>query len=156
MILKDASAYNIQFVGGSPVLIDTLSFDIYQEGAPWDAYRQFCQHFLAPLALASLVDIRLTQLLRVYIDGIPLDLASDLLPGKTKLGLAGLAVHIHIHAKAQQQYSDRQVSQAAAVKLSKAALLNMLNSLEKTIQPLEWEPKGTEWGEYYQYYQLHR
>ncbi len=149
MILKDASAYNIQFVSGRPVLIDTLSFDIYQEGAPWDAYRQFCQHFLAPLALASLVDIRLTQLLRVYIDGIPLDLASDLLPGKTKLGLAGLAVHIHIHAKAQQQYSDKQVSQAAAVKLSKAALLNMLNSLEKTIQPLKWEPKGTEWGEYY-------
>ena len=149
MILKDASAYNIQFVGGKPVLIDTLSFDIYQEGAPWEAYRQFCQHFLAPLALASLVDIRLTQLLRVYIDGVPLDLASELLPRKTKLGLAGLAVHIHIHAKAQQHYSDKQVSQAASMKLSKSALLNMLNSLEKTIQPLKWEPKGTEWGEYY-------
>ncbi|HOW91704.1 MAG TPA: hypothetical protein PK883_05240, partial [Anaerolineaceae bacterium] len=111
MVLKDASAYNIQFVGGKPVLIDTLSFDLYKEGAPWDAYRQFCQHFLAPLALASLVDIRLIQLLRVYIDGIPLDLASALLPGRTKFGLAGLAVHIHLHARAQQQYSDKQVSQ---------------------------------------------
>ena len=149
MILKDASAYNIQFVGGKPLLIDTLSFDIYQEGAPWDAYRQFCQHFLAPLALASMVDIRLTQLLRVYIDGIPLDLASELLPGKTRLGLSGLAVHIHLHARAQQQYSDKQASQAAAVKLSKAGLLNLLNGLEKTIEPLKWEPKGTEWGEYY-------
>ncbi len=149
MILKDASAYNIQFINGKPVLIDTLSFDIYQEGAPWDAYRQFCQHFLAPLALASLVDIRLTQLLRVYIDGIPLDLASSLLPGKTKMGLSGLALHIHMHARAQQQYADKAVSQAAAVKISKAALLNLLNSLEKTIQPLKWEPKDTEWGNYY-------
>jgi len=149
MILKDASAYNIQFVNGKPLLIDTLSFDLYQEGAPWDAYRQFCQHFLAPLALASMVDIRLTQLLRVYIDGIPLDLASELLPGKTKLGLSGLAVHLHLHAKAQQQYSDKQATQAAAVKLSKAALLNILSGLEKTIEPLKWEPKGTEWGEYY-------
>ncbi len=149
MVLKDASAYNIQFVGGKPVLIDTLSFDLYKEGAPWDAYRQFCQHFLAPLALASLVDIRLIQLLRVYIDGIPLDLASALLPGRTKLGLAGLAVHIHLHAKAQQQYSDKQVSQAQAVSLSKAGFRNMLDALEKTILPLKWEPGGTEWGNYY-------
>lgn len=149
MVLKDASAYNIQFVNGRPVLIDTLSFDLYREGAPWDAYRQFCQHFLAPLALASLVDIRLIQLLRVYIDGIPLDLASELLPARTKLGLSGLAVHIHLHARAQQQYSDKQVSQSQSISLSKAAFLNMLDALEKTILPLKWEPQGTEWGNYY-------
>lgn len=149
MVLKDASAYNVQFVEGKPLLIDSLSFDIYREGAPWDGYRQFCQHFLAPLALGALVDIRLMQLMRVYIDGIPLDLASELLPGKTKLGLAGLAVHIHLHAKAQQQYSDKQAAQARAVTLSKAGLLNILDGLEKTIQPLKWEPKGTEWGDYY-------
>ena len=46
MVLKDASAYNIQFRGVSPILIDTLSFDIWEEGTPWTAYRQFCQHFL--------------------------------------------------------------------------------------------------------------
>ena len=149
MLLKDASAYNIQFVNGKPVLIDTLSFDIYKEGAPWDAYRQFCQHFLAPLALAALVDIRLVQLLRVYIDGVPLDLASSLLPGRTRLGLSGLAVHIHLHAKAQQQYSDKTDARASAVRLSKAGFISMLNSLEKTILPLKWEPKGTEWGNYY-------
>ena len=57
MSLKDASAYNIQFLRGKPILIDTLSFEKYREGAPWAAYRQFCQHFLAPLALASYRDI---------------------------------------------------------------------------------------------------
>ena len=150
MVLKDASAYNIQFVNGHPLLIDTLSFDLYKDGAPWEAYRQFCQHFLAPLALAALVDIRLMQLLRVHIDGIPLDLASGLLPARTKIGLTGLAVHLHMHAKAQQQYSDRQASQAQAVTLSRGAFLNLLEALEKTIQPLKWEPQGTEWGNYYQ------
>src|SRR5512138_1154052 len=80
MSLKDASAYNIQFVRGKATLIDTLSFELYQEGQPWVAYRQFCQHFLAPLALMALRDVRLSQLLRVYIDGVPLDLASELLP----------------------------------------------------------------------------
>ncbi len=54
MTRKDASAYNIQFRQGKPVLIDSLSFEIYQAGQPWIAYKQFCEHFLAPLAyLAS-------------------------------------------------------------------------------------------------------
>jgi hypothetical protein len=61
--LKDSSAYNIQFVGVRPVLMDTLSFEPYVEGRPWVAYRQFCQHFLAPLAVMSKVDIRLQRLL---------------------------------------------------------------------------------------------
>lgn len=85
MSLKDASAYNIQFYRGKPVLIDTLSFEIYHEGEPWVAYRQFCQHFLAPLALMAARDVRLNQLMRVYIDGLPLDLASKLLPPRTHL-----------------------------------------------------------------------
>lgn len=50
MILKDASAFNVQFQKGRPIFIDTLSFDRYQVGAPWVAYKQFCQHFLAPLS----------------------------------------------------------------------------------------------------------
>ena len=43
MSLKDASAFNIQFKDGRPVLIDTLSFEKYKRGSPWIAYRQFCQ-----------------------------------------------------------------------------------------------------------------
>jgi hypothetical protein len=78
LILKDASAYNIQFRNGRPLLIDTLSLEPYVEGTPWVAYRQFCQHFLAPLALMACRDVRLGQLLRVHIDGVPLDLASRL------------------------------------------------------------------------------
>jgi hypothetical protein len=66
------------------IQIDTLSFEMYQEGLPWTPYRQFCQHFLAPLALMSYRDIRLNQLLRVYIDGIPLDLAALLLPFRSR------------------------------------------------------------------------
>ena len=81
MTLKDASAYNVQFHRGRPILIDTLSFEIYREGAPWVAYRQFCQHFLAPLALMAHRDPRLGRLLAVHLDGVPLDLARSLLPG---------------------------------------------------------------------------
>ena len=61
MSLRDASAYNIQFVDGRATLIDTLSFETYTPGQPWVAYRQFCEHFLAPLALIALRDPRRRQ-----------------------------------------------------------------------------------------------
>ena len=94
MTLKDASAYNVQLVDGRPMLIDTLSLKRYRPGEPWVAYRQFCQHFLAPLALMTYCDSRLNQLLRVHLDGAPLDLASRLLPWRTRFNLS-LGLHLH-------------------------------------------------------------
>lgn len=150
MSLKDASAYNIQFHNGKATLIDTLSFETYQEGQPWVAYRQFCQHFLSPLALMARRDVRLSQLLRVYIDGIPLDLASALLPFGTRLNL-GLLTHIHIHAAAQKRYADKAVQPArSGAGMSRQALLGLIQSLESAIQKLAWRPAGTEWGNYYE------
>ena len=149
MVLKDASAYNIQFRNGQPVLIDTLSFEIYHEGNPWVAYRQYCQHFLAPLALMAYTDVRLSQLLRVYIDGIPLDLASRLLPRRTRYGL-GLATHIHLHAAAQKRYADKAVAKTHSTrKMSKLSFMGLMDSLEGTTRKLSWRPSGTEWGDYY-------
>ena len=149
MILKDASAYNIQFVNGRAVLIDSLSFDTYHEGEPWVAYRQFCQHFLAPLALMAYTDIRLNQLLRVYIDGVPLDLASRLLPFGSHLNF-GLLTHLHLHARLQKQ-SANPTSQpkGASGKVTKQAMLGLIENLQSTVKKLMWKPAGTEWGDYY-------
>jgi hypothetical protein len=149
MSLKDASAYNIQFVHGKPVLIDTLSFEEYQEGQPWVAYKQFCQHFLAPLALMALKDVRLSQLMRVYIDGIPLDLASQMLPGSTRLNF-GLLTHIHIHAGAQKRFADAEIEQPKERSgMSKQSLVGLIESLQGTVKKLTWKAGGTEWGNYY-------
>jgi hypothetical protein len=149
MVLKDATAYNLQFYQGRPILIDTLSFEIYDEGEPWVAYRQFCQHFLAPLALMAYTDVRLSQLLCVYIDGIPLDLASHLLPGRSRYNL-GLATHIHLHAAAQKRYADKLMEPKQATRrMGKISFLGLIDSLESTTRKLNWKPAGTEWGDYY-------
>ncbi|HDH97378.1 MAG TPA: SAM-dependent methyltransferase [Proteobacteria bacterium] len=148
MILKDASAYNIQFVGPRPVFIDTLSFEIHREGEPWVAYRQFCQHFLAPLALMSYVDVRLGQLSRVHIDGIPLDLASKLLPKRTRIGF-GLSVHIHLHARSQKHFADKPVKPEAK-KVGRLSLLGLIDSLKGTVSKLRWQPRDTQWSDYYE------
>jgi hypothetical protein len=148
MILRDSSAYNIQFKNGRPVFIDTLSFGKYHEGQPWVAYRQFCQHFLAPLALMSYKDIRLSQLLQVYIDGLPLDLTSCLLPWRTHLRFSLLS-HIHLHARSQKRFADKPIN-VRQYRLSRYAFLGILNNLESTVKKLKWQPKGTEWADYYQ------
>ena len=147
--LKDCSAYNIQFHRGRPILIDSLSFEIYREGEPWTAYRQFCQHFLGPLALAAHTDIRLQQLLRVYIDGLPLDLVAKLLPVASRLN-PGLAMHIHLHAGAQKRFADRPVKEmAASRKMSSVAFKGLVDNLESAVRGLTWKPQGTEWARYY-------
>lgn len=147
MTLKDSSAYNIQFQNGKPILIDTLSFEKYEEGQPWKAYRQFCQHFLAPLALMSHTDIRLNQLLRIYIDGIPLDLTKKLLPTRT-LTMFSLLSHIHIHAKSQKHYEDKDIK-IKERKIGRRSFIGIVESLHSGVKKLKWSGDKTEWGNYY-------
>lgn len=146
MSLKDCSAYNVQFHHGRPLFIDTLSFEEYVEGRPWGAYKQFCQHFLAPLALMSYTDIRLNQLLRVYIDGIPLDLASSLLPFYTWFDFY-LLTHIHLHAVAQKYFS-KKTFKFKKRRMSRMSFLGLIDNLESSMQKLKWKVKKSEWGEY--------
>lgn len=147
MVLKDASAYNIQFSGCRPVFIDTLSFARYQEGDPWVAYRQFCQHFLAPLALMAYRDVRLAHLLRTSIDGIPLDLAAGLLPARTKLK-PGLLMHLHAHAATQKKHEEGG-KPGKKTKVSRSSLLGIVENLQGVIRGLKWKSADTEWGNYY-------
>jgi len=148
MSLKDCSAYNVQFKGRKPIFIDTLSFEKYREGEPWIAYRQFCQHFLAPLALMAYKDVRLSQLLRIYIDGIPLDLAAKLLPARSRFNFSILS-HIHFHAKSQQRYAGKGIKSPKR-KVSRLAFRAIIDSLESAVRKLTWNPGGTEWADYYQ------
>ncbi len=145
--LKDASAYNIQFVDGKPQLIDTLSFEAYAEGKPWVAYGQFCRHFLAPLTLMAFVDIRLGQLSRDYIDGVPLDLAAKLLPRTARLRPSVL-MHIVLHSKAQDSKGGEH--KTTSTQVTKRNLLAIIESLERTVRSLGPKVSRTEWADYYQ------
>lgn len=148
MSLKDCSAYNIQFRNSKPIFIDTLSFEKYREGRPWVAYRQFCQHFLAPLALASHKDTRLNQLFRIHIDGVPLDLASSLLPLRTRFRFSLLS-HIHLHARSQRHFADKTVKTKES-SLSRLSFEGLIDNLESAVKKLKWEPEDTEWANYYE------
>lgn len=150
-ILKDASAYNVQFAGGKPVFIDLLSFEKWDGCKPWEAYRQFCQHFLAPLALEAWMDLRCGLLSRQWIDGIPLDLACSLMPLRARASL-GLGMHLFLHSRMQQKHADARDSGAKAkqVRLSPQKMLDLAESLEQTVKALKPAKNRTEWEDYYQ------
>ena len=129
MTLKDCKRLQFAILpSGRPIFIDSLSFETYREGEPWTGYRQFCEHFLAPLALISLVDHRLGQLCRTNIDGVPLDLAARLLPWRSRLRW-GLALHLHLHSSLQRSHSGPADSQRVG-RISLHARLGLIDSLE--------------------------
>lgn len=150
MRLKDASAYNIQLEDGRPILIDSLSFEVAPATEPWPAYQQFCEHFLAPLALIAHRDPRCGLMLREFIDGIPLDLAARLLPGRTKLNL-GLSAHIHVHAGAQRRAAKEAPPVDGAARpsrrVSETGQRALLDSLRRTVTSLRWKPES-HWAGY--------
>lgn len=150
--LKDASARNIQFLRGRPILIDSLSFENWNEGTPWKAYGQFCRHFLAPLLLMAKVDLRLSSLLRVHLDGIPLDLCSKLLPGTTYFSFPTI-VHIHLHSISEKRSARKQGGNQVLPRptnVSKNALLGMIQSLRSCIAKLYCKKSRSTWNTYYE------
>jgi hypothetical protein len=109
------------------------------------AYRQFCQHFVGPLALMSYRDVRLCQLLRVHLDGIPLDLVTSLLPFRSRLR-PSLLLHLHLHGRSQRR---RVAGKVAARGFSIRAFQGLLESLWAAVEGLRWRPERSDWTAYY-------
>lgn len=150
MILKDATAYNVQFCGSRSIFIDLLSFEIWREGTPWQAYRQFCMHFLAPLVLCNRLGLWCGDLLRLWIDGIPLSHARSMLPWHARLS-PSLALHLFAHAHMEHRHADARKSAAKAkgVRLSQKSLLNLAVSLQNAIESQKLPSQTTPWSDYY-------
>ncbi len=146
MILKDASSFNVAFDGPTPVFIDTLSFEEYREGEPWVAYRQFCEHFLAPLALMASTHVEMGRLLSGGIDGIPLAAASRALPRRSWLS-SGLLMHLHLHARGERSLAKSGPGTSRRG-VGRRAFAGLLDSLEGTVRGLKWRPEGI-WSDYY-------
>lgn len=143
MILKDATPFNIQFYKGRPALIDTLSFENYDETKPWIAYRQFCENFLFPLWLSHYHKMNFQHLLSVYPDGIPATMAARLLPSKSILN-PGVWMHVNLPAI----MSKKNMKGKSISAFSKNKLLNLVSHLQSIIGQLDNSSKTT-WSNYY-------
>lgn len=143
MILKDATPFNIQFLRGRPVLIDTLSFESYDETMPWIAYRQFCENFLYPLWLSHYHKMNCQHWLSIYPDGIPAGITAKLLPAKSLWSSS-----IWLHVKLPDKMSKKTVTDTSARNFTKQKLLNIIIHLQTIISKLYNNDKTT-WRDYY-------
>lgn len=143
--LKDASAYNVQFIGYKPIFIDTLSIEPYKEG-PWIAFGQFCKHFLYPLILMRKGYFQFNKLMQLWIDGIPADIVNKLLPFSKYFSLNyWLYIKLLNSSQKKAENAHRKIS----VKLSKSQLLKVIDGLTCTISNLKPKKSKTQWGDYY-------
>jgi cyclopropane fatty-acyl-phospholipid synthase-like methyltransferase len=145
MILKDASMFNIQFIGCKPVFIDLASFEVYERDTPWKAYYQFCKHFYGPLFLAAKKNIILPKLLQYFIDGIPLKEVVSMCSWMDFLNF-GAFLHLYLHAKGEGKLVKGGKENKVAIK----QLSNIFSHLESAISNLKIKQKQSVWDAYNQ------
>lgn len=146
MLLKDATSFNIQFVNGKPIFIDTLSFEKYNTQQPWVAYRQFCECFVGPLLLQKYCHVEMGKLFMVYPNGIPLEVVKSLLPAKAKWNLHN---YLHVYLQASVKKGKQKDNAAAAKNFSQQKMLVLLNGLASYIAKLQPKKNKTTWDDYY-------
>jgi hypothetical protein len=136
MMLKDASAYNIQIYKNSERLIDTCSFMFYCGDTPWPAYSQFLRHFLNPLLLMKYVHPHENKLSQIYIDGIPTPYTANRLPLNCRFS-PGIWTHTYI-----QSWSDlfKDINPKRTIHMSRVQLIAFLNNLYHLVSGLKFKP----------------
>lgn len=144
--LKDASAYNVQFRGTEPVFIDLFSFEPSDGRRYWVAYRQFCEHFLGPLALMSTLGNALPNVLFANIEGLTVPRASRLLPLRTWCS-PSLLMHLHAHALACRHAGDGRSARPSGPE-RRGFQVELGRSLRSAVQGLRAPRLTSEWTDY--------
>lgn len=149
VMLTDASAYNVQFVGSKPIFIDHLSFRRYADGEYWAAHRQFCEQFVNPLLLRAVHGVPHNAWYRGSVEGISAEDLSKLLPWRSGLSW-NILTNVWMQARLQRAApSGRAIERAKAKRLPRIGLEHILRSLRNWIAGLEPKSKDKSvWQDY--------
>jgi len=146
--LSDSSAFNIQFLGITPIFIDHLSFRPYKAGEFWLAHRQFCQQFLNPLLLTAWAGLPYQPWYRGNMQGISTVDIAKCLPWYRKLSWRSFT-QVVLQGKLQQSSRQKALSKLKPRQLPKAVLCKMLKDLKHWIECLEFpNSKASQWQDY--------
>lgn len=150
MILKDSSAYNVQWSGVHPVFIDVPSFEPLRKGQPWVGYRQFCELFLYPLMLQAYKGTDFKPLLRGRIDGITADEMRGLMSARD-LVRSGVLLHVMAQSALQRRYSGSTQDMRgtlAQAGFDKRLIVQNVRKLRSLVGGLKPARSKTEWSDY--------
>ena len=150
LILKDSSAFNVQWRGSAPAFIDITSFEKLAPGEPWVGYRQFCQLFLYPLLLQAYKDVPFQLWLRGSLDGIESEHLVRLMSARDFLR-PGVFTHVFMQARMQSSLGNSQRDLKRDLRkagFSKRLIVSNVKRIQKLIQGLKWEPVRSVWADY--------
>ena len=149
-ILKDASAYNVQFRGITPLFIDVLSFAPLREGEPWAGYNQFCRMMLYPLMLEAYKRIPFQPWLRSELEGIDPVVLGRMFRGLERLR-PGVLAHVVAQAYLQRKFSSADYSVRQQIKsagMTREMISRNVRKLRKLIMDLHLPNESTTWSDY--------
>ena len=150
LLTKDATPYNVQFVGAHPVFIDVGSFERLPAGEPWRGYRQFCQLFYNPLLLQAATNVPFQPWLRGSIEGIGPDQLRALLPWRDRVRRGAFA-NVVLHARLERKHADSDRDVGAELQRAGYGpwLIDaQLAKLQKVVRALEWGAASSTWSDY--------
>ncbi|HTL10424.1 MAG TPA: hypothetical protein VL307_19250 [Chitinophagaceae bacterium] len=146
MVLKDATPFNVQFVDGRPMLIDSLSFEAYDETRPWKAYRQFVECFIAPILLAKYQSPALLKLFQLYPDGLPLPMVAGMLPMRS-----WFSMNVLLHVRLPLWLSSSKPSaQQSKPTFSRQKMTHLIGNLRSFVNALALPAVTSTWNNYYE------
>ncbi len=146
--MKDATPYNIQFQGGSPIFIDVGSFEPYRPGEPWLGYRQFTRQFLFPLMLHSWVGAPFQPWLRGDPEGPTASQMRAVLGGRRRFNSAAL-MHVRLQARMEDRMRGSSVrSELKTAGFNADLILANVVRLKKVVSSMEADPAGAGWAGY--------
>lgn len=146
MTLKDATPKNIQFIGCRPVFIDTLSFEKIDAEKPWVAYRQFCESFLAPLAISHYSRIPTNRILQGWPTGIGLKTTRKILPLNSYFNI-DITLNIHLQSAI---IKNGKRSQKKQITFSEKKHIDLISSLQRAVETCKVANSNEHWTHYYE------
>jgi SAM-dependent methyltransferase len=150
LMTKDATPYNVQFVGSRPVHIDIGSFERLSPGEPWFGYRQFCEQFLYPLVLTARRGVTHQALLRGSVRGVSPQTCAACLRW-WDLARPSLFIHVGLQSLAERRRAQTSTDVRAELKSAgygPAVIRGQLRRLRALIERLEWKATQSVWSEY--------
>ena len=149
--LKDATPFNIGFVGPRPVLVDVLSFEPRDPtDATWLAYAQFVRTFLLPLLAGQQLGLTNRALFAESREGLEPEAVSRLLPLNRKLRGPGLSL-VTIPALLRRTAGDGVAIQnrhASSPEKAKFILEALFRHLRGSLEKVKIERQQSRWSSY--------
>jgi hypothetical protein len=149
--LKDASAFNIQFRGMRPVLIDIGSVERWRPNPSWNASRQFIEHFINPLAVGSGERVTAADAWELGRHrGLRSEAARQLLPRRQRRSMSLMLLQattrpVEKNAPSEAKYADEANRNKD---LARNATVSLTRRLAKQVRRLHGREHSTTWVDY--------